>query len=144
MTSASKRDRANFNQKRKIRNPEDETDLEALAKQVRYTGNPVHKKNPGDFDLHPPAQPRDDKTLCESSGISQRKQALRLLRAGVSRGLISKQTRSGFPQNIWAVTDDGMPLEAELENKGLGTYHGYPVPMADTFREKIIEHWNRE
>ena len=144
MTSTPKRARTNFNHKRKIKNPEDGTDLEALAERVRYTGSPAHKKNPGDFNLSPPAEPRDDKTLCDSSGIFQRKQALRLLRSGVSRGLISKQTRSGFPQNIWAVTDEGMPLEAELENKGQGTYHGYPVPMADAFRRKIIEHWNRE
>ena len=34
--------------------------LEQMAHSIRYGGNPEHKRNPGDFGLTPPAQPRPD------------------------------------------------------------------------------------
>ena len=91
-----------------------------------------------------PAEPRDDKTLCDDAGIFTKSEAQRLLREGVQRGLISEQARGEFPQNVWAVTEDGCPLEAELENKTQGTYHGYPVLGNDPFRERILERWNQQ
>ncbi|OQA09809.1 MAG: hypothetical protein BWY66_00402 [bacterium ADurb.Bin374] len=109
---------------------------------VSYGGNPEHKKNPGDFGLTPPSSPRPDKTLCDGVGIVSRRQALRLLREGIRRGLISNQMRGRFPQNIWAVTSDGAPLEAQLENPDMGIYHGYPLPEHDPFRERVLERWS--
>lgn len=32
---------------------------------VRYSGNPEHKRNPGDYGLDPPSAPRPGKTLCD-------------------------------------------------------------------------------
>jgi len=52
--------------------------------------------------------------------------------------LISIQKRNDFPQNIWAVTDTGIPLEAQLENNVQGAYHGYPMPESDPFRETVL------
>jgi hypothetical protein len=101
----------------------------------------LSKKNPGDFGLTPPASPRRDKTLCDGVNIFQKAVALKLLKEGVRRSLVSEQTRNGYPQNIWAVTADGVPLEAQLENPGNGTYHGYPMPENDAFRDKVIEKW---
>jgi hypothetical protein len=49
------------------------------------------------------------------------------------------QERDGWPQNVWAVTERGEPLEAQLE--GQGVYHGYPMAEADPFREKILDRW---
>ena len=49
-----------------------------------------------------------------------------------------------FPKNIWAVTDDGIPLEAQLENQAQGTYHGYPLTSNDDFRHIVLERWNRQ
>lgn len=46
-----------------------------------------------------------------------------------------------WPQNIWAVTDEGCPVEAQLENQVQGTYHGYPMPEADPMRKEILERW---
>lgn len=131
------------NHKRRIKETRDPAELDHLARQVRYTGNPVHKRNPGDFHLNPSAQPRDDKTLCDNAGIFTRAEALRLLREGVKRGLISAQKRGAFPQNIWAVTDDDYPLEAQLENRVQGTYHGYPLSQNDYLASQILEHWQR-
>ena len=133
--------RSTFNPKRKIRTAAPDDDLADLAKRVKYTGSPLHKRNPGDFGLTPPSQPRQDKILCDITGITTVRESLRLLRRGVSKGLISEQTRGGFPQNIWAVTEDGIPLEAQLENREKGTYHGYPMPASDRFRDQVLRHW---
>lgn len=135
------RRRASFNPKRRIAENLSPGKLADLASRVKYAGNPMHKRNPGDFNLTPPSQPRPDKTLCDAVGIVSMRDALRLLRIGVNNGLISVQTRGDFPQNIWAVTDEGHPLEAQLENPAQGTYHGYPIPSNDDFRERVLERW---
>ena len=31
-------------------------------------------------------------------------------------GIVSRQIRNGFPQNVWAATDKAIPVEAQLEN----------------------------
>ena len=72
----------------------------------------------------------------------RRAEALRLLRAGIQWGLVSEQWRGGYPQNVWSVTDDGYPLEAQLENAGTGAYHGYPMPKTDPFRDTVLKRWS--
>ena len=67
-----------------------------------------------------------------------------MLKRGVLQGFISEQTRGDFPQNIWAVTEDGNPLEAQLENRAQGVYHGYPMPMNDDFRDEVLKRWKDE
>lgn len=108
---------------------------------MRYGGNPEHKRNPGDFGLIPPAVPRADKTLCDAVAAFSKRIALRYLHDGIRKGLMSVQTRGDFPQNIWAVTDTGEPLEAQLENSALGAYHGYPMLETDPFREEVLQRW---
>lgn len=135
--------RRRFNPKRRIRELDDSGELDSLARRVKYTGNPAHKRNPGDFGLTPPAQPRADKTLCDAVRIASLLESTRLLRQGVAKGLISEQARGDFPQNIWAVTQDGVPLEAQLEDRTQGTYHGYPMPSTDDFREEVLSRWNQ-
>jgi hypothetical protein len=130
-----------FNNNRKIRANCEPDELAQLAKRVVYTGNSEHKKNPGDFCLTPPVGARPDKTLCDEAGIFTKKEALRLLRNGIKQGLISEQIRGEFPQNIWAVTDDGIPLQAALHDRTRGAYHGYPVPQTDPFRQQILGRW---
>jgi len=117
-------------------------ELDRLARTVHYGGNPEHKRNPGDFGLVPPASPRADKTLCDGAKVLQRKNALKLLKDGIRRGLVSEQFRNGFPQNVWAVTKDGVPLESQLENRETGAYHGYPMREDDAFRDKVIDKWS--
>lgn len=118
--------------------------LAALAENVRYGGNPAHKRNPGDFGLTPSASPRDDKSLCDTANIFKRAEALALLKQGVLRGMISAwDGANGFPKNVWSMTDDGLPLEAQLENAVNGTYHGYPLEANDDFRESVIARWKQ-
>jgi len=131
-----------FNFKRRIaKDLPSKAKLEALSKSLHYGGNPAHKRSPGDFGLTPPAMPRSSKSLCDNAGILKRKEALRLLRKGVLQGMISNWDGKGFPKNIWVVTEDGIPLEAQLENPGNGTYHGYPLEMNDDFREIVLATW---
>ncbi|MEW6072580.1 MAG: hypothetical protein AB1726_08315 [Planctomycetota bacterium] len=118
----------------------------SLSDRVRYAGNPAHNRNPGDFGLNPPAGPRPDKTLCDGASIFERAAAQRLLEAGIERGMVSSHYGAGnkLPQNVWAVTDDGVPLEAQLENPETGTYHGYPLPDTDPLREQVLAWWTTE
>jgi hypothetical protein len=136
-------DRRKFNTKRRIRITTGEATLVQLADGVRYAGNPAHKRNPGDFGLSPPSSPRADKTLCDGARIFEKGVAEELLREGVRRGLISVQERAGFPQNVWAVSDNGTPLEAQLDNQEKATYHGYPMQEADPLKSEVIRRWRR-
>lgn len=131
-----------YNPKREIGKNADRSNLKALAKRIRYVGSAFHKRNPGDFGLIPPSQPRPDKTLCDGAKISQAKVAQNLLEKGAAMGLISEQQRGDFPQYIWAVTPDGVPLEAQLDNVGAGTYHGYPMGEGDPLAERVLQFWN--
>jgi len=123
--------RKSFNPKRRIASAPAQADLDRWADEVGYGGNPEHKRNPGDFGLTPPSSPRPHKTHCDPAGIFRREQALKLLREGIRRGLVSEQPGDGYPQNVWAVSAEGIPFEAQLENTANGTYHGYPMPKED-------------
>ncbi|ABB23698.1 hypothetical protein Plut_0831 [Pelodictyon luteolum DSM 273] len=128
--------------KRRFMDPLDHDALDMIVSRISYGGNPEHKRNPGDFGLMPPSQPRPDKSLCDEVGIFKKAEAERLLLDGVKRGMISQNWRQGFPQNIWAVTEDGIAVEAQLENAGRGTYHGYPMPSTDHFAKAVVERWD--
>ena len=133
-----------FNLKRRIKKLE-EVDLQYcsdIAKQIRYGGNPEHKKNPGDFGLTPPSNPRAGKSLCDVVSIFSRRVALERLQAGLRKGLISERSHGEWPQNIWSVTEDGYPLEAQLENPATGVYHGYPMPESDPLAAEVIKQWD--
>lgn len=142
MSGRPKRSHSGSNNRR-IREACDPSELAQLVVTVDYGGNSAHKRNPGDFDLNPPAGARSHKTLCDAVAIHSKKEALHLLREGIKRGLISTQIRGGFPQNVWAVTDDGEPLQASLENQGVGTYHGYPLAQSDPFWRIVLARWNQ-
>lgn len=137
------RKRKSFNHKRRIRTECDPKKLKELAEKVSYGGNPEHKRNPGNFNLTPPAQPRADKTLCDNVGIFSSAKAKNLLKKGIRKGMISEQERQGYPRNIWSVTSDGEALEAQLENPYKGVYHGYPMPDTDPMRKMVLEQWEK-
>lgn len=137
--------RKDFNTKRKIISLQEGAlrceELIRLASRAMYGGNPEHKRNPGDFGLTPPSSPRQHKTLCDEVGIFKRKEAQQLLQRGLRRGMVSKQQRGGWPQNIWVLVNNDTALEAQLENSIMGVYHGYPLASNDPFREVILERW---
>lgn len=101
-----------FNPKRRLKSC-DESELvrlSELAQKVQYGGNPEHKKNPGDFGLTPPADPRPGKSLCDGVAVFTRAEALALLQTGLSRGLVSDRFVGEWPRNIWSMTPEGRPL----------------------------------
>ena len=139
-------ERTRYNPKRRLREPRlSQAERANLCGRVAYSGNPAHKRSPGDFKLTPPASPRPDKTLCDAAGVSEKAAAQRLLEAGIRRGLVSSRSGAGnaFPQNIWAV-DHGVAFEAQLENPVRGTYHGYPLPDADPLRKQVLAWWDAD
>ncbi len=137
--------RRKYNPKRQLRSVVSDAEKTELCWQVSYGGKPEHKRNPGNFGLTPPACPRQGKTLCDDAGINCKQTALDLLRKGILGSLVSVQQRKsrGWPQNIWAVSDDGIPLEAQLENPDQGIYHGYPMLENDPFAETIVRAWRQ-
>jgi hypothetical protein len=133
--------RTRFNTKRRIKTPKpDQNVLEDLATRVQYVGSPYHKRNPGDFRLIPPSQPRPDKTLCDGAGILSVAEAQRWLQEGVRRGLIGAKEQNGYPTHIWAVTDEGLVLEATFSGGRPGEYHGYPLFEPDPFRQIVLNY----
>lgn len=134
--------RQRFNRKRRVMDtPPPQEARKELASRVTYVGHPHHKREPGDFKLSPPAQPRPDKTLCDGAGIKNRANARRWLLEGIRRGITSNYTEHGFPKNVWAVTDQGIVLEARGDGKG--NYHGYPLFEPDPFRQVVLQCWKQ-
>lgn len=129
------------NLKRRLDPRPDHAALLQLAELLRYGGNPEHKRNPGDFGLRPPAQPRADKSLCDDVRVFSRAVALAILRQGVERGLVSVQKVGGLPQNLWSVTDQWVVIEAQLENRDQYCYHAYPLPTSDPFGAVVLSAW---
>lgn len=133
-----------FNRKKRLASRETlaELNLAELAERVQYTGSPYHKRNPGDFGLKPPAQPRLNKSLCDVAGIFTRSRALRYLREGIRRGTVcGRVDQHGWPGYVWAVTEDGTPLEAIRD--GAGSYHGHPMPAEEQLADDIKAFWRR-
>lgn len=135
--------RSGFNPKRRLLPPgtRDTGQLAALAAKASYGGNPEHKQTPGDFGLTPPTDPRPNKTYCDEAGVVEKAKAEALVKKGIEKGLVSKRWPSDWPQNVWSVSDDGQPFEAQLENPTLGVYHGYPMPLDDPFRKTVLAAW---
>lgn len=132
-----------FNPKRVLRawtgSHDDKAFGAQLAELVKYTGNPAHKRHPGDFGLTPPTAPRQNATLCDEAEIFTRAEASTLLRAGALKGLVDARLSDEFPFLIWAVRKDGVVFEAQLENRHRGEYHGYPMPLADPLRPEVLK-----
>ena len=139
-----KRRSTKFNPKRRLIDPVLVQSLQASlherSAQVRYGGNPEHKKAPGDFGLTPPASPRPGKSLCDDAGIFHRDEALALLKTALRLGPVSTRFEGEWPYNIWAVTESGIALEAQWEAEGV--YHGYPMPENDPLRDAVLDRWS--
>lgn len=55
--------------------------------------------------------------------------------------MVSRQLRGSWPQNVWPVSRDGTPLEAQLENEDAGAYHAYPMETDDPMWDVIVALW---
>ncbi len=124
--------------RRRIRGPLSDDERARLLGVVAYEGSPLHKSNPGDFGLIPPASPRADKTLCDEAGVVDRSTAAGLLKAAVERGLASEAaTAEGYPKQLWIVDECGQVFEAMYGGSVAGRYHGYPIRASDPFSDEV-------
>lgn len=137
--------RQNPNPKKRLRplpnSSHEKESLVELAQTVRYVGNPDHKRNPGDYGLEPPSRHRLAKSLCDAIGIFSRSEAQDLLCEGIIKCCIDIQEENGWPRVVWAVLGDSV-LEARLDNRLQGTYHGYPLGSEDPFAPAVLKRWN--
>jgi len=137
------RPRQNHGSKKKLADLSDWTQeqLDSLAEKLTYSGNPLHKMNPGDYNLTPLcAGGRPGKSLCDSVKAFTKSEALQLLREGCRRGLIDHNIENGWPKRIWAVYQE-VVLEAQHDKSPSGSYHGYPLQADDNFKNYIMDRW---
>lgn len=133
--------RRKYNLKRKLHQGLDQSRAKSLAESVVYRGSPLHKRVPGDFGLTPPSAPRPGKSLCDGVAIFQAQVALKLLKTGAARGLVSHDADQGFPRYIWVVTEHEVVLEARCDDAVRGTCHGYPLEKHDPITELVVKRW---
>ena len=136
---------AAFNPKRKLAaadywSPDERT---SRADRAPYGGNPEHKRTPGDYGLTPPTSPRPGKMLCDADRPLLKAEAERLSKEGLRKGMISQRGSPVWPQNVWAVSDEGQVFEAQLENEVQGIYHGYPLQSDDDFGVVVMYEWRK-
>jgi hypothetical protein len=121
------------NVKRRLDPSPDRAMLDRLDSVAVYRGYAKHKAEPTAFGLEPYRKPRGDATLCDQHAgfrADQISAIPRILRRGISAGLIGNAYDQGVPRVIWAIGDDGWIFEARLTNADQVEYHGYPVrPM---------------
>ena len=56
--------------------------------------------------------------------------------------MVSEREIDGWPKNVWAVSDEGVALEAQLDASG--SYHGYPMSTVDPMHAEIMKRWSQE
>ena len=113
-----------------------------LSAHAQYEGSAFHKKEPHNFDLTPPSNPRQDKTLCDEAGIFDKQIAFELFARAIQVGLVSEKDKvDGFPAQIWVVDRDGRVFEIMYGGSRTGRYHGYPVRRVHPLFEKISLAW---
>ena len=110
----------------------DKVDRGALVDEARYRGSNYHC-------AHNPPRWMPHKTKCpEDIGDAD---ALHLLRQGIRLGVFSANLNRGWPKQVWAMDGCGRTFEAQLTNREVGEYHGYPMSSGDRLAEDIAEKW---
>lgn len=136
--------RRKFNSRYRVLDWEEYLDRKAglakMAQKVVYTGNPKHKKNPGDFGLTPPCDPRPLASLCDSVRIFKKEVAQDLLRKAFLLGLVDARAKPGeWPKMAWMVYEDHV-LQAMYENVP-GQYHGFPLSGVEPICNEVMRLW---
>ena len=114
-----------------------------MERTATYRPSPYHKSKSSGPGLPAIPSPRPDKTICDGPTAEGSQDAAELLKSAFRRGMVSRQRRGSWPQNVWAVDDEGMVYEAQLGNLETGEYHGYPMKQDDGFTSFIGEEWKR-
>ena len=138
------RKRQGNNPKRRIL-PRNETSPDMLDRIIggaRYVGSAHHKRRPGDYGFHPPANPRPDKSLCDNSRAVRKNEAVALFREGVIRGMVSSHFLGDLPKYVWAVDSVGRAYEAKIGGADNREYHGYELEENEAhMRRLVLKEW---
>ena len=120
-----------------------EEQLNNFADMGRYHGSAHHKRRPADYGFRPPTSPRSSKSLCDDKRVIKLKEATRLFKDGIARGMVSiMEQQNDLPKYVWAQDEQGDVYEAKLGGDGL-SYHGYRLGEDDRMREWVINEWKR-
>lgn len=94
--------RRGFNPKRSIASIDalSQDECAYLVRHCRYAGSPLHKRDPGDYDLMPPSSPRPGKTLCDAAGRISKDEAQKLLRDGFTKKMVSVRRSNQWPELV--------------------------------------------
>lgn len=134
------------NKKRRVIAPEalDPAVIDNL-RGARYCGSPHHKSKPGDYGFIPPAAALPGKDLCDGEGLPAIKlrEAIRLFRSGIRRGMVSGYlNHHGLPVRVWSVDEHGHAYEAKPGDDGR-RYHGFRLVKDESTARYIRQEWQR-
>lgn len=119
------------------------TDLKALTRRLTYGGSSYHKLRSNDYGLSPPFSPRPHKSPCDDRRAVRKTEAIRLLKEGIRRGMVSALAAGGVPKYVWAVAEDGLIFEAKTAPPNT-VYHGYRLLEDDAdMRELVQREWKK-
>ena len=118
-------------------------ELAHMETMATYRPSPYHKSGSSAAGLQSVPALRPDKTICDRPTSGSARNAADLLKSGFSRGMVSERRRGDWPQNVWAVDEEGIVYEAQLGNLVTGEYHGYPMKQDDSFASFIRDEWKR-
>ena len=134
------------NKKRRVVAPEDiDPVVISNLRRAQYCGSPHHKSQPADYDFIPPAAPLPGKDLCDGDGLPAIKlrEAIRLFRSGIGRGMVSSYLNShGLPVRVWSVDEHGHAYEAKPGGDGR-RYHGFRLVKDASTARYIRQEWQR-
>jgi hypothetical protein len=113
----------------------------SLLAATRYVGSALHKRTPGDYGFHPPANPRAHKSLCDDLRAIPLQEAQRLFAAGIGKSMVSTYRGANLPKYVWSVDEWGEVYEAKLGNEG---YHGHRLDedVEHAMRALVLRVWN--
>ncbi len=114
-------------------------EIRSNLERVRYVGSPHHKSRPADYGFDPPVSPRGSKSLCDDIRPITLREAVKLFRAGIRLGMVSKSLKNGLPAFVWAVDDAGEAYEAIGDGPN---YHGYRLKYDAANHAAVISEWN--
>lgn len=119
-------------------------ELKDIEARARYGGIAYHKLHPGDYGFNPPTSPRPSKSVCDDLRPVLKKDAARLLREGIRKGMVSRPNLGQLPKYIWAVDGNGEVYEAKTDTERADPYHGYRLGDSERrMRAEVLSEWKK-
>lgn len=119
-------------------------ELARIASLAQYGGSANHKLHPGDYGFVPPTNPRPSKSPCDFLRPVLKREAAKLLREGIQRGMVSRFQPGQLPKYVWAVDEHGEVYEAKTKPGQEVVYHGYRLGDDERqMRTEVRSEWKK-